>query len=88
MEKYDHIQTGLEKIFGLYGVRLYGGGYSQSRVVIKRTIAVTCCYHTYKSSHMLLTSTSAKSLVFPIFSAVYKFTIANEIIENKKTNLL
>ena len=43
MEKYDHIQTGLEQIFGLYGVvfsgiydsiqirygvGLYGGGYS------------------------------------------------------------
>ena len=26
MEKYDHIQTGLEKIFGLYGDRLYGVG--------------------------------------------------------------
>ena len=26
MEKYDNIQTGLEKVFGLYGVGLYGWG--------------------------------------------------------------
>ena len=32
MEKYDHIQTGLEKIFGLYGV-VFSGIYDSIQIL-------------------------------------------------------
>ena len=34
MEKYDHIQTGLEKIFGLYGV-VFSGIYDSILIQIR-----------------------------------------------------
>ena len=42
MEKYDHIQTGQEKIFGLYGVGLYGGGYSLPSYEISKECHQKC----------------------------------------------